>query len=169
MARGTRAVVGRVLKAWYGQIEFATVEKTMKMSHAELANALGVTVGRWAASAITLGIATVTLAGCMSLQDIRASEPTHTTVVRGSAPVIARCIQSALDLSVSDSNPGGTEFALLAPCDVCVQGPFYEIYVWQLPTRAGEWDRVQVELRENSTFLLGTGDPWKKVERCVKP
>jgi hypothetical protein len=105
----------------------------------------------------------------MSLQDIRVSQPTHTTVVRGSAPVIARCIQSELDLTVSDSNPGGTEFALLARCRVCVQGPFYEISVWQLPIGAGEWDQVQVELRENSTFLLGTGDPWEKVERCVKP
>jgi hypothetical protein len=105
----------------------------------------------------------------MSLQDIRVSQPTHTTVVRGSAPVIARCIEGELDLTVSDSNPGGTEFALLARCRVCVQGPFYEISVWQLPIGAGEWDQVQVELRENSTFLLGTGDPWEKVERCVKP
>ena len=126
-------------------------------------------VGRLAAAAIALGIATVILSGCMSLQDIRASDPTHTAVVRGSAPVIARCIQSELDLSVSDSNPGGTEFALLARCDVCVQGPFYEISVWQLQVQAGEWDQVRIELRENSTFLLGTGNPWKKVERCVKP
>jgi hypothetical protein len=120
------------------------------------------------ASAITLGIATVTLSGCMSLQDIRASEPTHTTVVRGYAPVIARCIQSELDLSVSDSNPAGTEFALLAPCRVCVQGDFYEISLWQLAVRAGEMDQVRIELRENSTFLLGAGTPWPTVERCAK-
>jgi hypothetical protein len=105
----------------------------------------------------------------MSLESIRASEPTHTTVVRGSAPVIARCLQSELDLSVSDSNPGGTEFMLLARCDVCLQGHFYEIALWQLDVRAGEWDQVRIELRENSTFLLGAGDPWKKVQRCLKP
>jgi hypothetical protein len=121
------------------------------------------------ASAITVGIAGIIFSGCMSLQDIRASDPTHTTVVRGSAPVIARCIQRELDLSVSDSNPGGTEFALLARCDVCVQGHFYEISLWQLDVRAGEWDQVRIELRENSTFLAGTGDPWRKVEGCLKP
>jgi hypothetical protein len=50
-----------------------------------------------------------------------------------------------------------------------VQGHFYEISVWQLAVRAGEWDQVRIELRENSTFLFGTGNPWKTVERCVKP
>jgi hypothetical protein len=120
-------------------------------------------------SAIMTAVVGVAFCGCMSLASIRASEPTRTAVVKGSAPVIARCIQSELDLSVTDSNPAGTEFALLAPCKVCVQGHFYEISVWQLAVRAGEWDQVRIELRENSTFLFGTGNPWKTVERCVKP
>jgi hypothetical protein len=96
---------------------------------------------RWprVAAAITTGVVVVALSGCMSLESIRASNPTHTVVVKGSATAIARCIQSELDLSISDSDPDGTEFALLAQCDVCMQGHFYEITVSQLDVRPGEW------------------------------
>jgi hypothetical protein len=81
---------------------------------------------RWprVASATTTGVVVVALSGCMSLESIRASNPTHTTVVKGSATAITRCIQSELDLSISDSDPDGTEFALLAQCEVCMQGHF---------------------------------------------
>jgi hypothetical protein len=122
--------------------------------------------GVWA---ITAGVVAHALSGCMSLESLRASHPTYAMVVRGSAPVIARCIQSELNLTVSDSDPAGTEFALLARCRICLQGDFYEFAIWQLDVLPGQWDQVRIELRENSMFLLGTGDPWKKAEHCMQP
>jgi hypothetical protein len=117
-------------------------------------------------TAVTVAVA---LSGCMSLESMRASTPTAAVVVKGSAPVIARCIQSELNLKVSDADPAGTEFALLARCRICIQGDFYEFAIWQLDVLPGQWDQVRIELRENSMFLLGTGEPWKKAEHCMRP
>jgi hypothetical protein len=119
----------------------------------------GVTINR---AAFWLVAALVVAGGCASQEGFRASEPSQTATVQGSAAKVASCVNNQVDVSIEAFDQAGTTFSFLARCDWCMQGYFHAVTVKQIDA-----DQVRVELRENKAFVLGVGNPWPKVERCL--